>query len=833
MPPRSALAAESSSVVPASAAALDRPGLDTTDACSAEPQASCVHKVLKAPGEPLAPQTLDWAEWRFGHNFGSVRLHTGTDAQQSSANLDALAWTYGDRVAIGTAGFSSRNRKGRALLAHEFTHVVQQRSACGTQDGIEVGSSHDTYEEEANSQPRRVHGQLNRPRLQRVSFFQKVWRFFGGEGTFEDAELQEYLKYLDDKKHIEDNFDSDNKAREVVRRWQKGRSGYDLSVERRVLVLKEMIDGAVLEDDERGIIAVLQGSTHAELTAIFKGVTPAQLRKDISDENRIEFDYVITQYNERSPDILSKTKPATPTQHLVTEAALNPGSKLEEAPPPPPPKKVEPPPAPKAEAKPEGKGEAAPKKEDDAAPPPAPKKEPPPPPIFKDASAMTGLGVGGNFEKGMVDALKKYLQTRGSDFRERKKAGKGFPVAKALPIAKSAQYATEDYFGPWLQVASRAPADIYHPRAYSLMNDVHDQSEVPIADENNTAHPSRLGWVRYWMAQENSGGKAVLDKFKCVTTRSPDKEEFARVARLVVQDAALKPDIDDTIHGWPAEATAGVNLQPYQDVSNTTLERRVRWDTYTTLLHEMMHILAHPNYKRTYSLFQGSAQEILKEGMADVMRRDLWFGPGQLKARVSTPAYSSTREQVEGKKFDYDESVVVYHNDYPLEKDARKIVEGDGKHPGVGMPNAKAAFFMGHTDLLGIGEGTRGVAGLAGIANNRASDDKDAEVLIAKAGDTFESIRERAGAGPAGIIDEASGKPLKAGDAIAAGMRLRIPGIRFVPSIEEDTLGKVADQNGVTVEALAIANELGSETEKDFKFGSGLRLLIPIHRSVP
>ena len=50
-----------------------------------------------------------------------------------------------------------------------------------------------------------------------------------------------------------------------------------------------------------------------------------------------------------------------------------------------------------------------------------------------------------------------------------------------------------------------------------------------------------------------------------------------------------------------------------RDTSTQEKERKVRWDIYTTLLHEMMHILQHPNYVRTYMLFDGPAQEILKE----------------------------------------------------------------------------------------------------------------------------------------------------------------------------------------------------------------------------
>jgi hypothetical protein len=826
-----AAVAEAKQNAPVATPVIERLGIDNTETHTTTEQREALHSVLQSPGDPLDPPTQRWAESRFDHSFSHVRVHTGRRAAESAASLESLAWTLGNHVAFGAGQFSPHTRDGRALIAHELTHVVQQRNARTAGDNPRVGPSDDAFEREAEAGPRAARSSVPTQRIQRASIFQKIWRFFGGEGTFEDDELQAYLKFLDDNRRIEDNFDSDNKARAVVRHWQAGRSAYVLSVDRRVLLLKEMLDGYVSDGDEKGILGILHGSMDVELAAIFKQVTPAQIRKKIGGDNLINFDYVITQYNNRATDVFAKTRPAGPTQHLVTEAVLNPGAVLVEAPPPPP-KKEEPP---KEEKAAEKEGAKPPEK---AAPPPPPKKEPPPPPIFKDASAMTGLppapGVPGDFEKAMAAAIKAWIKRRGEIFRTNKKAGKTFPVDKAAPIAKAAQGATEDYFRPWLQVASRVPADPYHPRRYSLMSDIHDQSEVEITDDDRSPHPTRLGWVRYWMAQDDSSGKQVLAKYRCVTTRSPDKEEFLRVAGVIVADAANRADMDDTIHGWPAEATAGVNLQPYQDVSTPDKERTVRWDTYTTLLHEMMHIVQHPNYKRTYQLLKGSAQEILKEGMADVMRRDLWFGPGQLKVRLATDAYAKTREQIEGAKYDYKESVVLYHDDYPLEKDARKIVEGDGKHPGVGMPNAKAAFFLGHTDLLGIGEGTRGTAGaLAGVANYHATDEKDAEVVIAQPGDTFESIRERTNAAPGGILDDTTGKPLKAADAIVDGTRLRIPGIRYVYTIQEDTLGSVAAQNRVDPARLAVANGLARESDVSHKWAPGTKVLIPIQQIGP
>jgi hypothetical protein len=778
-----------------------------------------VHEVLRSSGGRLAPATRNKFESMFGQSFRDVRIHTGAQAAASAKAVDARAYTVGRQIAFGAGEFSPETPAGRGLLGHELTHVAQQSSARPAGEIISIGNPSNAFEREAETGGW-VSGQtspLAMQQVQRVSIWQKIIRFFGAEGTFEDDELQKYLKLLDEKKKIEDNYDSDNKAREIVRRWHAGKKGYALNVPRKVLLLKEMISGPTLDDDEKGMLTILEDSTDADLTDIFKQVTPKEMRGEIDGDNRVKFDYLMMQYNRRNSDRFAETKAVSPTQHLVTEAALNPGATLEDEP-----KKEEP-------KKEEGKKDQVKKEE--------PPKDVPPPKL-KEAPPMAGISpdpaknVPGDFEKEMSAVMKKYLSGRAKIFQAAKKSGNIFPSEKARDLGAVAQKSTEEYFGPYIQVASRAPADSYHPGSFNVKAEIHSQAEVPITLAGTPGHPGRLGWMQYWMAQEK--GKPILDKFHCVTTRDPDKGEFTRVRDVLGSDATLQSDIDDTIHGWPAEASGGINLDLMRDTSTQDKARKVRWDIYTTLLHEMMHILQHPNYRRAYELFTGSAQEILKEGMADVMRRDLWFGEGNLKKRLSTSAYDATRAQIEGGEFDYKEDVVNYHRDYPNEVDARKIVNGDGKRPGVGMPNARAAFFMGHTDLLGIGEGTRGaLAPLDKVANYHANDEKDADIVVAQAGDTLDTIRQRTGATLAGILNESTGKAVNAAAPLAAGTRLKIPGIRYVYTIEADTLGSVASQNHADPQAIAVANGLPAATLPEHKFPAGTKLLIPIHKAGP
>jgi hypothetical protein len=76
----------------------------------------------KGGGNALAPEVRAFMEPRFGADFSSVRVHTGSEAVQMNRELGAQAFAHGSDVYFG-AGKSPGNNE---LTAHELTHVVQQ-----------------------------------------------------------------------------------------------------------------------------------------------------------------------------------------------------------------------------------------------------------------------------------------------------------------------------------------------------------------------------------------------------------------------------------------------------------------------------------------------------------------------------------------------------------------------------------------------------------------------------------------------------------------------------------------------------------------------------------
>ncbi len=80
-------------------------------------------RLNQSGSRPLSTSTRRFMEPRFGVDFGHVRLHANQDAQQMAAEINARAFTYGDNIVLGK-GESEQNRQ---LMAHELTHVAQQK----------------------------------------------------------------------------------------------------------------------------------------------------------------------------------------------------------------------------------------------------------------------------------------------------------------------------------------------------------------------------------------------------------------------------------------------------------------------------------------------------------------------------------------------------------------------------------------------------------------------------------------------------------------------------------------------------------------------------------
>ncbi len=79
-------------------------------------------------GEPLGETARAYFEPRFGHDFSRVRLHADAQAAQSARAVEARAYTVGNEIVFGAGQYAPDTPAGKRLLAHELTHVVQNRN---------------------------------------------------------------------------------------------------------------------------------------------------------------------------------------------------------------------------------------------------------------------------------------------------------------------------------------------------------------------------------------------------------------------------------------------------------------------------------------------------------------------------------------------------------------------------------------------------------------------------------------------------------------------------------------------------------------------------------
>ncbi|MBW4718650.1 eCIS core domain-containing protein [Saccharothrix obliqua] len=119
---------------------------------AADPATSGAVDVLRSAGRPLATPVRQEMEARLGADFGSVRVHDDHAAREAAAGLGARAFTSGDHVVIGDGGGD------RHTLAHELTHVIQQREGpvSGTDNGsgLRVSDPGDRFERAAEENAR-------------------------------------------------------------------------------------------------------------------------------------------------------------------------------------------------------------------------------------------------------------------------------------------------------------------------------------------------------------------------------------------------------------------------------------------------------------------------------------------------------------------------------------------------------------------------------------------------------------------------------------------------------------------------------------------------------
>jgi hypothetical protein len=126
-----------------------------------EEEVSPVKELMSSGGGSALDQpTRSFMESRLGADFGDVRVHTGAKATEAARSVQAHAYTVGSDVVFQDGQYNPGSDSGKKMLAHELTHVVQQRQGPvdGTPGpgGVSISDPSDRFERAAEATAERV-----------------------------------------------------------------------------------------------------------------------------------------------------------------------------------------------------------------------------------------------------------------------------------------------------------------------------------------------------------------------------------------------------------------------------------------------------------------------------------------------------------------------------------------------------------------------------------------------------------------------------------------------------------------------------------------------------
>ncbi len=111
---------------------------------------SPVHEAVRRNGSPVDASMRSMMEPVLGTSLSGVQV---VEDRTSTRSVDAGAYTVGEKVVVNPDHFRAGSAQAQRTLAHELTHVKQQRQGpvAGTPQpgGIQVSHPSDSFEQEA------------------------------------------------------------------------------------------------------------------------------------------------------------------------------------------------------------------------------------------------------------------------------------------------------------------------------------------------------------------------------------------------------------------------------------------------------------------------------------------------------------------------------------------------------------------------------------------------------------------------------------------------------------------------------------------------------------
>jgi hypothetical protein len=676
-----------------------------------------VGRVLRQPGQPLDRRTRSFVEPRFGRDFSSVRIHRDIDAERSADAIGALAYSSGDQIVFGRGAWRPDSAKGLSLLTHELAHVAQGAHSASARQMIWRKATVDLDDFDS--------------------------------GDFADATLTTYLKTLRDTLTIEDNSDSDDKARGVVRKWLGNNAAFVLEPHIKVLLIKEMQSGFTGDDDERAILNLLEKSPQSDVDAMFK---PGQLDPEDLDSdfhgaeedayrafydaflarsrtkaaagqaaaaerakknaqiavidgkigaapNKAEKDALLAQKAQLQSDVekldqslqadfrdVAKVAPKTESWLEKLTSPLDPKTKQAA--------KVAIAPQTQARIEAEAKGVA-----------------PPPPPVFKPGPLP---GEKDTYEDKIRKRIPDLIQLKHDNIaknrteKEHKDPTKSRSMDDMQRIANRAKVEVDFVFG-----------NFYNPSDYEAFqgDKRNDKGELTrkgnlrdawqVKEDQRKADPafekqSAKFWLFYLI--QNDGAVAVINKAHDASPSfgndSAPLDDEAKIIRKVGDPFVTSEQtrLFEIGRAWDAVHQGGdIFIQLFKK-PDAAADRRFVWDMYLVLMHEYLHKLVHKDYYHYAEKLGGESStegNTLIEGVDSLLTEISWSNA------VRHASVLEVRQQVEpdavSAGLPFDASLLPDASDRRYANYANAV-----RLAGVvGIHNLYAAYFDGRVDLIG------------------------------------------------------------------------------------------------------------------------------------
>jgi len=319
------------------------------------------------------------------------------------------------------------------------------------------------------------------------------------------------------------------------------------------------------------------------------------------------------------------------------------------------------------------------------------------------------------FKKQMKKCMEDYIGLVLPGAKERENSSVSLDLPMVQSMAEVAQKEVERFFKPYLKAAVYSPDEKKRLDKFKLKDEIHLVSE-----KHPDATEIACNWVTTRMADacgpllgdHNVMANIITAKESCspssgtgaaaTPAATPPGERDQALFKSVRDEilAARKSDLESIVKyqsSFEAQGQSYIQekIKPEKkDTGNMTM-RRGRWDAFGTIIHEMLHAIAHEKFREAIKGVE--KQGIGIEGFAEYFARMVYND-----VRTRAEKDDALRTSIEGvnEPFDIDLAPDRTGTTYGKYVDAVEQIKNDiaGNEESL-----RVAYFMGKVEYIGLG----------------------------------------------------------------------------------------------------------------------------------